>query len=473
MRCSNKGTGSSGRHATRNGRRRRCLALPGLLLALLVASLPGAGKAAVPAARAATGLDVLVLRAGLGEQAGLTTRDVNGVSLVAHLPLGLLDRTGRTLYTATPQANGRTLVQAITVSTGAVVGSLTLNGIFSTRSADYSAGAAPLLASVLSGTTHRPAVLGLRASAASGRQRAAPPADGSQVLSALAYNGRWLALRGVDNGTGTRVVVLDTARMRVATDRALPEALGLDAITADGKLVYFIQSLPQTGYGAYQVRSYRVGQSALDRQIVVAPGETPGSMSGMAWTRTWAPDGAWLYTFYVQDTGHAFVHALRLATRQTRCLDFPDIGASSAAMAHFTLTVAPGGTTLYAVNPVLGLVVALGNLPRGVIRMSHLSERAGAPRRTQTAAAITPDGRTVLVATGSGVWAIDTHSLALRSSFEADQEVTSLALSPDGQRLYTLAPASGLLNILEPASGAVMTELQPDDGTWAIEGVGA
>ena len=50
--------------------------------------------------------------------------------------------------------------------------------------------------------------------------------------------------------------------------------------------------------------------------------------------------------------------------------------------------------------------------------------------------------------------------------------MTSLALSPDGQRLYALAPASGMLTILEPASGAIMTGLQPDDGAWAIEGVG-
>ncbi len=220
------------------------------------------------------------------------------------------------------------------------------------------------------------------------------------------------------------------------------------------------------------MRSYRVGQPALDRQVVVAPGETPGSMNGTAWTRAWSPDGSWLYTFYVQDTGHAFVHALHLATRQTRCLDFPDIAAVAADMAHFMLSVAPNGATLYAVNPVLGLVVALGNLPRGTVRLAHLKERAGGPRRTQTAAAMTSDGRTVLVATGAGVWAIDTRSLALRSAFVADQEVTSLALSPDGQRLYALAPASGMLTILEPASGAMMTGLQPDDGAWAIEGVG-
>lgn len=53
-----------------------------------------------------------------------------------------------------------------------------------------------------------------------------------------------------------------------------------------------------------------------------------------------------------------------------------------------------------------------------------------------------------------------------------DQEVASVALGPCGQQLYVLAPASGLLSVLDPDLGANVGGLQPDAGAWAIEAIG-
>jgi hypothetical protein len=441
----------------------------------------------------ATTTSLLVLRTGLGLTAGLATVRTGG-GPTESLPLGLLDQSGHLLYAARAQTDGTTVVQVIDVATNQTLRSMKIKGAFSTRSGDYAAGA--VLPAGFYGTVAPVATLG-RASLAAGVQRAGLvsaqvpllrpvdvrmpsvahagfPADGSQVLSALSFNARWLALREETSQSSvadTHIIVIDTQRMRVVADKTLHDMFGLDAITADGKILYLIQSLPNVGYGAYQVRSFDVARSVLDSKVIVERGEKPGSMSGEAWTRVWSRDGSWLYTLYVENSGHAFVHALNLQARKTLCLDFPPISKNISLMAHFTLSASPDGRTLYAVNPVLGAVVAVQNLPVGKMRLARLTLRAGAPMRTQAAAAISADGKSVFVATGTGVWVIDTRTLKLKSTYVPDQEVASVAVSHDGNRLFVLSPTSGTIDVLNPSNGADMDGIQPSANAWAIEGV--
>jgi hypothetical protein len=299
------------------------------------------------------------------------------------------------------------------------------------------------------------------------------PADGSQVLSALSFNARWLALREASSPSSinTHFIVIDTQRMRVVADHTLSGQFGLDAISVDGTVLYLIQSLPDVGFGVYQVRAFDVARGMLERKVIAERGEKPGSMSGEAWTRTWSPDGSWLYTLYIESNGHAFVHALNLQARVTECLDFPPIVRSTALMAHFTLSVAPDGRTLYAVNSALGVAIAIKNLPARM-HLVHLPAHAGAPVRMQDAATVSPNGRIVFVATGTGVWVIDTSTLALKQTYVPDQEVASVALSRDGRRLFALSPTSGMIDMLDPNTGAAQDVLQPSANAWAIEGIG-
>ncbi|HEY8283562.1 MAG TPA: hypothetical protein VIJ28_04175 [Chloroflexota bacterium] len=434
--------------------------------------------------------DMLVLRAGLGQAEGLATVQAGGVPALP-LPLGVLDRSGQTLYAARAQAGGATLVQVIDIATGQVLRSMKVQGTFSTRGGDYAEGALPLpgqygigapVASVpsrfLAGAPRVGRIAaGVLASPVAMRMpsvaRAGFPADGSQVLSALSFNARWLALREEwsPNSTSTHFIVIDTQRMRVVADHTLNGQFGLDAITADGKILYFIQSLPNIGFGVYQVRSLDVARGVLDSRIVAQRGEKPGSMSGEAWTRVWSPDGAWLYTLYVENNGHAFVHALDLRDRTTVCLDFPAISRDVGLMAHFTLSAAPDGHALYAVNAALGVAVEVRNLPIGTMRLVHLGMRAGAPMRMQDAAAISADGRRVFVATGSGVWVVDTGSLTVRETFVPDQEIGSVAISHDGRRLFALSQTSNQIDVLDSRGGSLVDGLQPSPNAWAIEAV--
>lgn len=440
----------------------------------------------------ATAIDMLVLRAGLGQNAGLTAVQSGGVPPLP-LPLGLLDRSGQTLYAARAHADGTSLVQVINAATGQVLRSMRVRGTFSTRSGDYAEGAllpvpglygsgapsaalpsrflaavAPRLAQTTAGASASP--LDTRTAIVA---RAGFPADGSQVLSALSFNARWLALREdlSPGSTTTHFIVIDTQKMHVVADQTLSGQFGLDAITADGKTLYLIQSLPNMGFQVYQVRSFDLVRSVLDARIVAQRGETPGSMSGEAWTRVWSPDGAWLYTLYVESDGHAFIHALNLHARTTVCLDFPAISSDVGLMAHFTLSVAPDGHTLYAVNAPLGVAVEVGHLPVGTMRLVHLGMRAGAPMRMQDAAAISADGRRVFVATGSGVWVVDTQSLHVRKTWVSDQEIASVAISRDGQRLFALSQTSNQISVLDSTDGTMVDALQPSPNAWAIEAV--
>ena len=446
------------------------------LVAALALTLCAARPAVTSHAAPADGLqDMLVLRSGTGSQAAFLAQTTGGLPSLS-LPLGILDRTGHTLYAAQDEPSGSSLIRAIDVASGRTLRQLRINGSFSSRSGDYSVGSVWPLG--VNGSKSPPArgTLVAPASAAPSAHVAIParggyPADGSQVLTALSFNGRWLALRSTDSDqANTRVVVIDTGAMRPVADQRIGGAFGLDAIGNDGRLVYLIQSLPARGFGVYQVRSYQVGHASVDARVVVAPGEVPGSMSGEAWSRAWSPDGSWLYTLYVQSDGHVFVHALHLAARETRCIDFPALSNSVQEASHFTLSVAPDGRALYAVNPVLGLAVAVRALPGGKVIVAHLRMRAGSPQRTQSAAAIAPDGRTVFVATGAGVWAIDVRALTLRQVYVRYQEVASVALSGDGQRLYALSLADQSVDVLTPATGAFTNSLTLQGG-WAIEAV--
>ncbi|HXT37273.1 MAG TPA: hypothetical protein VN837_16995 [Chloroflexota bacterium] len=439
----------------------------------------------------ATASDMLVLRIGIGQAEGLATVQTGGVPALS-LPLGLLDRSGQTLYSARSQSDGTTIVQVISVATSQVVRSMKIRGTFSTRSGDYAEGALPLPGQYGTGaptTNDYPPLLasgiarvgriaaGVSPAPVAMRQasvaRSGFPADGSQVLSALSFNARWLALREElsINSTTTHFIVIDTQKMRVVADHTLNGQFGLDAISADGRILYLIQSLPNIGFGVYQVRSFEVAHGVLDSKVVAQRGEKPGSMSGEAWTRVWSPDGAWLYTLYVENNGHAFIHALNLRARTTVCLDFPAISSNVGLMAHFTLSEAPDGHALYAVNAALGVAVEVRNLPVGSMRLVHLGLRAGAPMRMQDAAAISADGRRVFVATGSGVWVLDTGSLTVRKTLVSDQEIGSVAISHDGQRLFALSQTSNQIDVLDSNDGSVVDGMQPSPDAWAIEAV--
>lgn len=107
-------------------------------ICVTLSAAPSITNVALPAHAAAS--HMLVLRTGLGQSEGLAAVQTGGTPPLS-LPLGLLDRSGQTLYAARAQSDGTTLVQVIDVADSQVERSMRIQGIFSTRSGDYAEGA--------------------------------------------------------------------------------------------------------------------------------------------------------------------------------------------------------------------------------------------------------------------------------------------------------------------------------------------
>ena len=388
------------------------------------------------------------------------------------LPSGLFDRGGRILYAAFPQGSGDSLIQAIDARSGRVLRTATVQGYYSTMAGSLTPGA--LLDDGAGASAARSAMYGdARITRA---LPGVPPVDSADILSALSYNGRWLALRdATPNTPDTAVVVIDTARMRVAATPRLHGAFGLDAIDNAGTQLYLVQKRDNAGPQAYQVRVYDLRARSLDQTPLTEPDDPTGIIRGVAYTRAWSPHGDWLYTLYVRPgKGGAFVHALGVAYHKVHCIMLPTEVTTGIASTRDALAVSPDGATLYAVNPVLGRMVVVHDLPYGRVTQTGLDRHAGTRQSMERAGALSRDGRTMFVATDGGIWAVDTATRRVRTVYARGEQVASIALGGNGQRLYALEPTRGRIEALDAASGRTLARIQVTaamGAPWAIEQV--
>jgi len=399
-----------------------------VFIGLLVAMMPLPAGAAVPAAQR----DVLILRMGAGN-GGAVVAVAARSGKATRLPAGLYSTRTHTLYAVQPGAGGASsTLRAIDAATGQTWRTLRLPGQFVTNPAAYDA-------------------------------------------ATLSFNGRWLALRAVTPGaSSTTVVVINTSSMRIRTRLQLAGSFGLDTLDTTGEYLYLIEALPQHGAEAYDVRSYNLVTHSLDATPVLEKGEAVGTMSGVAQTRAWSTDGSWLFTFYIRPgNAGAFIHSLGLGARTAHCIFLTDKGVGADQLSHYALAVAPDGNSLYAINPVLGRVLQVrrssnSDLPFGSLEIADLGVHAASPANALNGAVVSRNSRSMFVATQQGVWVIDANSLARRTTFLAGESVASVALSADGQRLYALDPARGVIQAVDAKSGRALGSIKVR-GAWAIE----
>jgi len=422
----------------------------------------------------ATAHDLLVVRTGT-VYGSLTILPTGSGQATRNLPSGIFDRGGHILYAAFPQGSGDSLIEAIDGRSGRVLRSVTVQGYYSTMPGSLTPGALldggaganaarfarPILAGATRPTQALPGV---------------PPVDSADILSALSYNGRWLALRdATPNTPDTAAIVIDTARMRVAATPRLHGAFGLDAIDNAGTRLYLVQKRDNAGPQAYQVRAYDLHARRLDQTPLTEPDDPTGIIRGVAYTRAWSPHGDWLYTLYVRPgKGGAFVHALGVAYHKVHCIMLPTEVTTGIASTRDALAVSPDGATLYAVNPVLGRMVVVHDLPYGRVTQTGLDRHAGTRQSMERAGALSRDGRTMFVATDGGIWAVDTATRRVRTVYARGEQVASIALGGNGQRLYALEPTRGRIEALDAASGRTLARIQVTaamGAPWAIEQV--
>jgi DNA-binding beta-propeller fold protein YncE len=174
-------------------------------------------------------------------------------------------------------------------------------------------------------------------------------------------------------------------------------------------------------------------------------------------------DDQWLYSLYVRADGSAFIHALSLDSPLAFCIDLPGVASTTNGF-HWSLALNGAGTHLYATNGATGIVTDLGvdNGVPGAPRATRLSinQSASVPAIKDVAAkafggnaaAISPDGKTLVMAGKTGVLWIDTATLDSTDRQLPSWNVWSLAISPDGATVYAINDAGMIAEL--PMSGA-------------------
>jgi DNA-binding beta-propeller fold protein YncE len=277
--------------------------------------------------------------------------------------------------------------------------------------------------------------------AEAGLQVAAHPAPSWAQVVRTSADGRLLVF--ARSGPWDRFQVQNAAWTSGPVDVALQGSFTFDGISADGRRLYLLEWL---GADRYHVRMYDLVRGALAPYVIVDKLNISEDMSGTALASFATRTGEMQLTLYQRAPGRggAFVHALPIGQpmQWAFCVDLPgpSIGWAFAA--------APDGRRFYAANPADGRVVELNGQslgPPGLRQRQVAAGGGGAP-----AMAVSPDGATVYVGSGTGVAAVDARSLTARATGLAGQPVGALATSPDGGVVYAVT-GSRLLR-LDPRS---------------------
>jgi hypothetical protein len=280
-----------------------------------------------------------------------------------------------------------------------------------------------------------------------------PPATLSGVPGGLSQNGRWLVLESFDantNGvrTATHLLVVDTSYAKATRQVNLNGFFEFDAVSNDGRRIFLIEYLDGN---QYHVRFYDLGVGRLDPNVIFDKSDGSSAMAGVRLSGIASHDGQWLYSVYVRSDKSAFIHALNLDVPFALCFDLPGSGyAANPDEFHWSLAMNAEGTQLYAANGAIGIVtdLSIGGGTPGQMRAARLnnSQLGGifgvlnveAKELGGNAAAVSPDGRTLVIAGRTGVVWVDTATLKTRDSRLVGWRVWSLAMSPDGGTVYAV-----------------------------------
>jgi WD40 repeat protein len=305
-----------------------------------------------------------------------------------------------------------------------------------------------------------------------------PPATLSGLPGGMSQDGRRLVLESFDrnpNGQPTAshflVVTTSLATPPIRVDMA--GYFAFDTISNDGDRLYLIQYLSATNY---TVRMYHLSIQQLDPQVIFDKTDPKDSMTGERLSGISARDGGYLYSIYVRQNDAPFIHALTLdGSPIAFCIDLPGSGyqASSSGF-DWSLAMTADGSRLYAANGATGMVseVDLGTslsvarsvkFDSGKSVAGVLAQDVSAKELGTGAAVVSPDGKTLVTTSSSGIAFIDTASLQASAHALTNWTVWSLALSPDGKVVYALGD-SGKIAEISMVSRQVAATFDPGAG---------
>jgi hypothetical protein len=291
----------------------------------------------------------------------------------------------------------------------------------------------------------------------------------------LSPDGQWLVLtRG--NGTTSSFLVGSSSLSDGFKTVQLKGDFSFDAVSNDGRSLYLIQKMGDPNH--YQVRLYDVPSQSLTAQPVADKRESSEPMNGIRGDSVADSRGAYVFTVYARQAG-PFIHALPLGQPFAWCLDLPAKNSSDIEeQFHWSLAVNRDGSELYAVNGSSGLIaqmtpaslpkidrtgqVALNASPGPFAGFVTDADAKGAPIG---GAAVAVDGRTLFALGNTGIVAIDTSTLKVRTRILDGDSIETLRLSTDGRWLY--AAGGGKLWQINPATGAA-AQIRGSANPWAL-----
>lgn len=170
------------------------------------------------------------------------------------------------------------------------------------------------------------------------------------TTAGISRDGRTLALiepRTSFPRADTRLVLVDTRRMRKSETIDLDGDFSFDAISPDGGTIYLIHYLSRRDPTRYEVRAYDVAAARLLREPIIDRRLAPEVMYGLPVTRAVSADGAWAYTLY--DPGNRalpFVHALDTERGVAFCIYLEPLQPFGNELSSMELAPAADGSAL-------------------------------------------------------------------------------------------------------------------------------
>ncbi len=144
----------------------------------------------------------------------------------------------------------------------------------------------------------------------------------------ISLDGRRLVLADTSAGqtAPSLFTVVDPKTMRIVQPITLNGWFSFDAMSPDGKKLYFIEYTQGASSGDlnhYVVRGYSLKTGRLLPGRIADRTQKSWVMQGSPVTRTTSSDGRWVYTLYMNPGVYPFVHALDTVRGVAHCVGIP------------------------------------------------------------------------------------------------------------------------------------------------------
>ncbi len=145
----------------------------------------------------------------------------------------------------------------------------------------------------------------------------------------LSFDGRTLVLEDTSAGqtSPSMFMVVNPRTMRISRPITLNGYFSFDAMSPDGKKLYFIEytrsATNSIDLQHYVVRGYDMTSGRLLPGRIADRTQKSWVMQGSPVTRTTSADGRWVYTLYTNPSGYPFIHALDTMRGVAHCVGLP------------------------------------------------------------------------------------------------------------------------------------------------------